>query len=820
MQRTEPGTYYSRPGSEALAHLRILAQASLILNEASTDLNCAFSTVARLLAEVLGDAAVVFFFADDRQSLYAGAFEHRDAGGREVFGKQFGNGEALPVDGSLTGLAVRSRSVVRRNFASAGQALSETHSVLHPYVEARGMAGCLIAPLVSRGDVIGVISLVRDQGGKPYSDEDEILLAELASRAAITIENARLFARVQKSESEAAAMACQLRLITDAVPAQISYIDSGLIYRSVNAAYEKVWSLPREQIIGMSVEELIGPETFAHVLPYLNRVRAGEAVKFETRFGGENARYREISFVPDKGDGTVRGFFALIVDITERKHLELALKKGEERFRQITEAIPQIVYTADKHGRTEYINRQWFDYTGINPENYTPEIGNHSLHPDDLMEVRGIWEDAVRKGEPWEARARLRRHDGMYRWFLIRVVPFKDAQGMLTGWFGTSTDIHDQKMAQAELQRLADEQERSLAHMDSFLKSSPAAMCLINRELRYVHANQALAVFNGMPLEEMIGRTLEEVIPALAPVLSPMLEKVLQTGEPVLNFEVEYPDPLPVGRPKTCIVSYYPARSPKLEGGAVIGVGAVIVDITEHKANQRRLEEAIRARDEFLSIASHELKTPLTALQLQIEMRQLALEKRLPEACSPAHIARYLEVDNRQVLRLTRLVEDMLDVARIDSSKFSIQRERFDLREMVREVTDRFSPSAESQGVPIHLELCEPLEGEWDHFRLEQVYLNLLTNALRYGEGKPVQVRVFRNGEHAVLSVRDEGIGIAPENHERVFQRFERAISANEVGGLGLGLYISRQIVESHGGRIRVESELGCGAAFVVTLPL
>lgn len=231
------------------------------------------------------------------------------------------------------------------------------------------------------------------------------------------------------------------------------------------------------------------------------------------------------------------------------------------------------------------------------------------------------------------------------------------------------------------------------------------------------------------------------------------------------------------------------------------------------------LQEAVRLRDEFLSIASHELKTPLTSLKMQSQMRQRWIDGGNLSSADQKFMA-LLANDTRQIDRLTRLIDDMLDISRITAGKLALHPETFDLRELVRETIDRQRPQLEAAGCTVALEPGEPVLGQWDRFRIEQVITNLLTNAMKYGAGKPVAVTLARAvAGGARLTVADQGIGIAPEDQARIFDRFERAVSPSSVGGLGLGLYISRQIVEQHGGTISVESRVGQGSRFAVELP-
>ncbi|HXH76772.1 MAG TPA: PAS domain S-box protein [Bacteriovoracaceae bacterium] len=234
----------------------------------------------------------------------------------------------------------------------------------------------------------------------------------------------------------------------------------------------------------------------------------------------------------------------------------------------------------------------------------------------------------------------------------------------------------------------------------------------------------------------------------------------------------------------------------------------------------RRVQESVKMRDDFMSIASHELKTPLTSLKLQSQMRTRKLKKDDLSSFNKENLSKMFEGDSRQIERLARLIDDMLDISRINTGKLAIQPESFDLCNLVKDVTERYSSQIQDYGSTLRLECVSGVNGNWDKFRLEQVATNLLTNALRYGQGKPIAINVFTASDKAVLSVSDEGIGIAKENQKRIFDRFERAVSASEISGLGLGLFIVKQIVEMHQGSIEVVSELGKGSKFIVTLPL
>jgi signal transduction histidine kinase len=222
---------------------------------------------------------------------------------------------------------------------------------------------------------------------------------------------------------------------------------------------------------------------------------------------------------------------------------------------------------------------------------------------------------------------------------------------------------------------------------------------------------------------------------------------------------------------------------------------------------------ALRERDDFLSVASHELRTPLTSLLLQSQsLRAKAVRSELPE------LAKRAEVIRRNVERLSALVASLLDLTRITAGRLDLELEDVDLAELAAEVVARFEDEAARAGSELVLEGEGPVVGRWDRLRLDQVVTNLVSNAIKYGRGKPVVVRVAAAGDRAVLTVKDQGIGISGENQHRIFERFERAVSERNYGGFGLGLWIVRQIVGALGGTVRVESAEGEGATFTVEL--
>jgi signal transduction histidine kinase len=241
-------------------------------------------------------------------------------------------------------------------------------------------------------------------------------------------------------------------------------------------------------------------------------------------------------------------------------------------------------------------------------------------------------------------------------------------------------------------------------------------------------------------------------------------------------------------------------------------IGRVGADVSE----RRRSEEALQARDDFLSMASHELKTPLTNLQLNVEGLRRLLRTAAPP---PERVQARIEGMDGSTQRLTRLVERLLDVSRIRAGRLELEPEQVDLTRVASTVIEQRSEAATKAGCPIALHAPDPVFGNWDRMRMEQVLDNLVGNAVKYGGGHPIEVTVVGSGEDALVTVQDHGIGIDPGDHGRIFDRFERAVSRKHFSGLGVGLWICRQIVSAHKGQIAVESAIGQGSRFVVRLP-
>jgi signal transduction histidine kinase len=268
------------------------------------------------------------------------------------------------------------------------------------------------------------------------------------------------------------------------------------------------------------------------------------------------------------------------------------------------------------------------------------------------------------------------------------------------------------------------------------------------------------------------------------------------------------------GQPPVLLVARWPDRLP---GGleAALQILATVASASHDARLYAGARQAVRARDEFIGIASHEMRTPISSLLVAV---QSLMRARSGLASRPERLQKVLITAERQAKRLTRLMDNLFDVATIQGGRLELAPEEVDLGDIAHEAVANLAVESDSAGIPITVRSEGPVVGVWDRLRLERVVENLVGNAIKYGEGRPVELRVAASGPDARLEVEDHGIGIAPESHAQIFQQFTR-VAARPTSGLGLGLYIVRQFLTAMGGTIELTSRPGHGSVFTVRLP-
>lgn len=504
----------------------------------------------------------------------------------------------------------------------------------------------------------------------------------------------------------------------------------------------------------------------------------------------------------------------------EAENARALAEQREQHYRFLADMIPQIVWTAGPDGAADYFNRHWFDASGLSLEDSLGWGWTSAIHADDVAAVLTAWRSSLATGKSFQMEYRMCNvRTDRRRWSLGRAEPLRDASGCIVKWFGTSTDIEDQKRAQAEREELFAALRRSEARLQRLWSSGLVGILYWTMEGPILDANDAFLAMVGYPREDLAAGRINwrAMTPPEWEEADRRAIEALRTQGLYCHYEKQY-------------MRKDGSRIDVLIGGATFenepdqGV-TIALDISERKRFEaersrllRELEEALRARDEFLAIVSHDLKGPISAMSLNVD-RLLASAAQGPEAFSPELVLPRLHGLAQQIDLLVKLLEDLLDISRMASGKLTVQREEVDLAAVARSVVERLAEQARACGSELRLDVGEAVLGLWDRIRLDQVITNLLTNALKYGAGNPVEIRVDATPATARLMVRDRGVGIAPEDQERIFKRFERAQGNHDAKSFGLGLWIVQRIVDALGGTIEVNSEVGKGSTFTVELP-
>jgi PAS domain S-box-containing protein len=445
---------------------------------------------------------------------------------------------------------------------------------------------------------------------------------------------------------------------------------------------------------------------------------------------------------------------------------------------------------------------------------YRPDeaIGRHFsiFYPREDLEAHKIereLEIAQRTGQYEEEGWRVRK-DGSRYWASVLITTLRDEAGEITGYAKVVRDLTERKLVE---ERVRQDEERFRLLVEGV---KDYAIFMLDPFGNVASWNAGAQRIKGYTADEIIGRHFSTFYPE-EDIRAGKCEMELEVAAREGRFEDENWRLRKDGSRFWANVIITALRD---QHGQLVGFGKVTRDLTErrlHEEERVRLaqaQEAVRLRDEFLSIASHELKTPLTVLQLQLD----ALSERIRSV--DASLADRVARTTRASDRLTQLVDTLLDVSRIATGKFDLEKERMDLSQVAREVVERMTEVAKAASSCIEVVVPAQLEGTWDRIRVEQVITNLLGNAIKYAAGTPIRLNIFEDAENAVIEVRDRGPGLPPDGAQ-LFERFERAASMRNYGGLGLGLYIVQQIAEAHGGSVAAMNVPEGGARFLVRLP-
>jgi PAS domain S-box-containing protein len=551
----------------------------------------------------------------------------------------------------------------------------------------------------------------------------------------------------------------------------------------------------------------------------------------------------------------------------ELQHAEEVARCSGEDLADFLENAPVPIHSVDPAGMIVWANRAELELLGYRADEYIGRpIAAFHADPSVLADMMA----RLARGETLrDYETRLVARDGTLRHVLVSSnMLVRDGEQILSRWF--SRDITDRKRAQDKRDRVIAELSRTATGGTTAFRfdlprraGAASTVATVDPTGRLGELGDDLHDAAGHELAREVARQSEERFRMLVESVKDyaifMLDadgrvatwnagaqriKGYNAGEIIgRHFSVFYPDP-DIRADKTEHELHAARRDGRFEdegwrlrkdgsmfwanviitalrdpGGALLGYAKVTQDLTQRRKLEKErvqrahAQEAVRLRDEFLSLASHELKTPLTVLQLQLE----ALGDRVAGG-DRATIAK-LDRSRRACTRLAELVAALLDVSRIATGRVELNVETADVAEIVATAVDRMHESAEAAGCTLSV-AADPAIGAWDRSRIDQMITNLVKNAIRYAAGTPIEVAVSGDTDAVLIEVRDHGPGLPEGQLALIFERFERAASMRHYGGLGLGLYVVRQVVEAHGGSVTASNALGGGACFTVRLPL
>ena len=529
---------------------------------------------------------------------------------------------------------------------------------------------------------------------------------------------------------------------------------------------------------------------------------------------------------------------------SERKQSREALRESEAQYEAAFEAAPIGIAHAAVDGHLLRVNQKFCDILDYSKTEVVGLRCQDIVFPDALDELTSVMH-LILMGEAHTHRFETRylRRNRKPVWVVMTISLVRDEHDRPKNFIFVIEDISEQKAAEERQRFLAAASARLLSELESNdsiasvarLSTSVVDFCVIE-----------------VSVDGRCERHVGHVSQGKLDLLAKLGEELLASNEtselpPRLIFQIAEPESTDTTAGMQSFLRRMGARSgaivPLSARGRVFGRIVVGTDRDGRSLDQRDLtmtedlahriafavdnarlyresQNAIRARDEFLSIASHELRTPLTPLQIQLQ--------RLVNGKGPASVDEVpkdrlrtaLQRSDRQVQRLIALVDNLLDVSQITAGPLKLNRESLDLSELTQDIANRLREEIARAGGSLDVETPGPTFGLWDKLRVEQIFTNLVVNAVKYGAGKPIHVAVAKKRESVIVTVSDNGIGIAEDKLPRIFERFERAVSSHSYGGLGLGLYIVRQLVSAHDGTIDVESKLGEGSKFTVVLPI
>jgi PAS domain S-box-containing protein len=757
------------------------------------------------------------------------------------------------------GLIAQTRLPYFTNDAATDPALLEVG-----WTKREGIVSFAGFPLMIDDRVVGVLALFAHRALTQPETEDLRLIAENVAQC---IERKQVEESLRKS-------ATRYRVLTEVSP-QIVWLgtaDGQMVY--FNHKWYEYTQLSKEHSLGDGWLQVIHPDHRQRMQDvWIEAVQTHQPYEMEVpiRQGIENQYrwYLVRGLSVRNAMGKVVQWIGVATDIHDRKLAEEAVRDAarrqdkllaivserEAQFRALADSIPQLAWTAQPDGAIIWFNRRWYEYTGSSPAQMQGWGWQAMVDPAEFPRILEKYRSHLESGEQWEDTFPLRRHDGEMRWHLSRALPLRDASNQIVRWFGTNTDITEERL-RAESRQRHSEQLRAVAQIASQINSAldvKTVLGLVTEGARtIIRAHQAVCCMTS----DLNGGTAEQVFSlsekyadwrsrGVIPDWMGLYSLVCEPNQSIRLSQQELET-----HPACRDIRFDGNQFPPMRGwlaaplvgrdGRNLGliqlsdsVGqeftqddeAILVQLAqlasiaiENARLYQELREGDRLKDEFLATLAHELRNPLAPIRNALQILRIGGD-------SPEIFAQVREMMERQLAHMVRLVDDLLDISRITRGKIVLHPEHLDVTTVLQNAIETSRPVIEASQHELIVEVPpEPLWISGDATRLAQVISNLLNNAAKYThERGRIWLSAARESGQAVIRVRDTGMGIPAAMLPRVFDMFtqvDRHLQRAQ-GGLGIGLTLVRRMVEMHGGTVEAQSEgQDQGSEFIVRLPL
>ena len=762
---------------------------------AETDLEKLIATILRLSLEHAGaDRGLLILPNGDSYEIRAEA--KIDSDGTRVELRQVSiTSEDLPA--SVFDSVLRTRESVL------------LHESDDEYMRRNRVRSVVFLPLLKQSQLVGVIYIENRVTSSALTAARMALLELLATGAAMSLENARLSRDLRERERDSG-------LIVDSIPGLVAFLTPTGEIELVNRQVFEYFGQTLEELRQWATNDTIHFEDRPRVIAIFSRALAsGSPFEIVQRFRRRDGTYHWFTnrgFPVRDTNGDVVRWCVLLTDIDDLKRAEDAIRRSERNLALIINTIPALAWSTQPDGSADFFNEHYLDFIGLSAEEAGGWGWTAAVHPDDLNELSATWQRIRASDASGEAEARLRRYDGVYRWFLFRANPLRDEAGTIVKWYGVNTDIEDRKQAEAELRRAYD----SFADAQGLSKTGGFITDLVGDDHNW--SEETFRIFGFQPGTKVTMERIQALIhPDDRPSFESMIARAMSGANVTFSFRILTEDSAAVKhlRGTAHVVE-------KVEGRPMF-VGA-IQDVTESVVAEEALNKArselahvtrVTTVSALTASVAHEINQPLSGIITNAGtcLRMLAADP--PDVDGARETA-------RRTIRDGNRASDVITRLRALFSKKEFALESLDLNDAVREVIALSLSELQRQRVIVQSELAEDLPKiTGDRIQLQQVIMNLVRNAsdaMTAVDDRPRQLLVKTerdHGDRVRLTVRDAGVGFDRQGLDKLFDAFYTTKS----GGMGIGLSVSRSIIESHRGRLWAEPNDGPGATFSFSIP-